>query len=286
MELLTQRADIIAADIIQEDGKHYDFSKLDICSIITWKGSLQLLRKAAENNPEGLKIKGPLGERPLSLAISIAAMDYVFVLLDYYVDFDEQDRRGHNPIQWIAKYSLKNATDPAVVFPSGVTAHNISAKKMEERSQEYFEKCLEVVRIIGNKIDLDAFTSYDYTAIQCAAEEENIDVIKLLVELGANIDKQNGDDYTAVIIAVEKSKYKSLKVLLELGANPNIGDKYGTPLLEAVRKKDIQMIKLLRKFNADFNIPAIQKYHDVEIGDTAYLLAKKRNDIEILKLLV
>jgi len=283
MDLLTEQTDIIAADVMMERGMDFDYAKLDICSVITF-GSLDLLKKAAQSNPEGLKHPGPLGERPLTLSLGLAKMDHALALLDYYEDFDEHDRFGHSPVQLIAKYSFQNAISPTVVAPRGEPATE-DPDEAARRSEGYMNKCVKALKKMAPKVNLDDFTSYNYTALQCAAEEDNADIVQALADAGADLDKQNNDNSTALMIAVEKKKMYAMKALLKAGADPDISDNYGTPLIEAVRTKNREMIKLLRKHNASTEIPVLQKYSGVEKGETASGYAKRIGDEEIIRLL-
>ncbi|WP_028975140.1 ankyrin repeat domain-containing protein [Spirochaeta cellobiosiphila] len=92
----------------------------------------------------------------------------------------------------------------------------------------------------------------------------------ILADAGADVNQQNNDEATPLTIAIEKGKDRAVKMLLEKGADPNLTDKY---------------IELLCKHGASKNVKAIQKYSEVEVGDTPVTLADKLGNTEIIDLL-
>lgn len=76
------------------------------------------------------------------------------------------------------------------------------------------------------------------------------EIIKLLIESGANPNIIDADGDTPLIKAVENNLYESCKILLELGADPNhIGSKQMTPL-ELSYKRNPELATLLIRYGA------------------------------------
>ena len=136
----------------------------------------------------------------------------------------------------------------------------------------------EVRRLIAEGVDVNARSqSYnrDYrpTALMKAAECDSVDVAKVLIAAGADVNAwDNHYGYTALICAAQKTyvlkadlkadyernKSKNMamvKLLIEAGANVNAKDGYGrTALIYAVRKDSVDMAKLLIEAGADVNV--------------------------------
>jgi ankyrin repeat protein len=84
-----------------------------------------------------------------------------------------------------------------------------------------------------------------------AAVTGQLDIIKLLIEAGVNINKAIYG-YIALISASKNRHLKAVKLLLEAGANVNAKDNYGyTALMWAYTNRDPHMIKLLIDSGAD-----------------------------------
>ncbi|GHG07379.1 ankyrin repeat domain-containing protein [Thalassotalea marina] len=69
--------------------------------------------------------------------------------------------------------------------------------------------------------------SDEMTALKFAVGSCSSEVIKALIDNGADIDGPNDTDQTAFILAARYNDIESLKILLDAGANPNITCKLG-----------------------------------------------------------
>ncbi|MEC5030653.1 MAG: ankyrin repeat domain-containing protein [Oscillatoria sp. PMC 1051.18] len=94
-----------------------------------------------------------------------------------------------------------------------------------------------------------------------AIVDGDIEAVKYLIALNLNLDiHQTGvwtdKGFTPLIIAVESKETQIVKLLLEAGANPNLSEKDtgGTPLIYAAITGSLEIINLLLKFGADRNI--------------------------------
>ena len=71
-----------------------------------------------------------------------------------------------------------------------------------------------------------------------ASEKGDLDVLKMLVDHGANINAQDADDRTALMIAVKHRQPAMIRFLLAHGADQNIKDKYKETVLEIAQSEN------------------------------------------------
>lgn len=144
------------------------------------------------------------------------------------------------------------------------------------------------------------------TPLQASIWQKNLNLVKLLVENGANIDSKKK---SAVLEASEKGEIKILKYLIEKGgniktseafsvaglnncyecakllllngANQTIGDIRGKLWIfeQAVIKSDYQVLDLLKMNNDEINNNNCN-------GETALIIAIKKNNIDMVKYLL
>lgn len=122
----------------------------------------------------------------------------------------------------------------------------------------------------------------DYTPLHIAAERGAIEIAKLLIQHGANIDAQSTNGETSLLYAVRVGHDKMVRLFLSHKADPNIptNDRSGheTPLHVVASINEVKMGKLLLDHNADVN--ALDFY-----GQTPLAIAKLRGNKAMIKLL-
>lgn len=120
--------------------------------------------------------------------------------------------------------------------------------KIEEEDDatvELTDKMMDELKELGNK-----------TPIHIAVNSGSMDIVKLLINAGANVNQHDLGQCTPLHWACVKGDLKMAELLLQSGANPNAQDlAYSTPLHEAVRKNHLSMTRLLLKYDAKFDVP-------------------------------
>ena len=81
-----------------------------------------------------------------------------------------------------------------------------------------------------------------------------VDLIRILVAQGANVNYAEADGKTAIWYAVEKNNMEQIKLLLELGADVNNKCKECPLLIHAIHNKNIEIVKLLLDHGADYMV--------------------------------
>lgn len=117
------------------------------------------------------------------------------------------------------------------------------------------------------------------TLLMLATQFETLDIVDLLVEFNANMEKGDKGGNTALHWATLHQSIESLEHLLSIGADPNSQNRNGeTPLAIAVREDDRLAVQILLDAGAD---PAISDYTGRSIMD----LARQSRDREIENIL-
>ncbi|RUS88608.1 hypothetical protein EGW08_003634 [Elysia chlorotica] len=89
------------------------------------------------------------------------------------------------------------------------------------------------------------------TPIHETVLKDNWTCLKLLLEYGADLDKNDLHFGTPLHVAAYKGHHLSGAVLLQAGASPNLTKTHQTPLHLAARSQDFDFIRLLLEFGAD-----------------------------------
>jgi ankyrin repeat protein len=147
--------------------------------------------------------------------------------------------------------------------------------------------------LLKEGINFDPESKYKYqqieTPIMCAAFRGQYDMVKRMIELGADVNKVNRKplrlvvrkEHTALYYAVEGDFYCVVKLLLENGADPN--NVVENPLIPAIQHKKLDMIKLLLHYGAEINRCSLTSYvHPT----TPLAVAIGTGSLELVELLV
>ncbi len=111
------------------------------------------------------------------------------------------------------------------------------------------------------------------------AKYGNLEVARLLIENGANIDDQGINGTSVLMFAVNVNYLEAAKLLIENGANVNVQDVLGySGLMLIARRGYLEAAKLLIENDANI-IMENQK------GETALKIAEQRGKIAVAKLI-
>jgi len=99
------------------------------------------------------------------------------------------------------------------------------------------------------EVDVNFEDDEGWTALIWSSGIEQVDVMRLLDEQGAVIDRLNKDGYTALRFAAANGKAKAVQCLMELGADSNlVQQQTTTPFIAACGKGKIEVMKKMLDF--------------------------------------
>ena len=119
-----------------------------------------------------------------------------------------------------------------------------------------------VERLLQEGVPVDcAVDEVDYTALSPAAQFNRTDVIRLLLQKGADVNKRDRFGRTPVHHAARDNSTEAIAMLIEHGASINITDDEGdTPVHWAVRWNKTEAIAMLIKHGASINMTTDMGY--------------------------
>ena len=149
--------------------------------------------------------------------------------------------RQHKPdyLRHVLKYGPENEDTQTKLFLA-----------LQERS---FDKAAIMIQNGANPSPTCGF-NHRCQPLATAAMEGDLELIRFLIDHGADIDGYNAYDDVALIYALSHEKTKAAKLLIESGANVNIPNAFGiSPFIGATASGDIELVTLMIQNGADLN---------------------------------
>lgn len=129
---------------------------------------------------------------------------------------------------------------------------------------------IENIKIVRLLIEAGAqINSGYYLPLVLATQIGQFEIVRFLIESGADINRQQGDppSITTLHMAASYNRLKIVHCLLANGAEIEARDFEGwTPLMSAVAKGSIEVVKLLIEVGADINAVGRDQYSVLDIA--------------------
>ncbi|CAG9984884.1 unnamed protein product [Clonostachys byssicola] len=266
-----------------------------VLHVAAYKGDLAFLRLLLNMKlPMGVDSPSFDGSTPLIIATGAGRLDSIRLLLDHGADVSIADYAGWTPLHWavnrnrqhIVRLLVDCGADPTVESADGDTPLSICPFSLEGKDLEDMEELLlaatrgwyerdtsrdslkqllsaarsgnldsitslfEKERVSVNSVDEDG-----YTALLFASEAGQDAAVKLLIELGAEIEAKNNSGEACLWLAAHYGHDMVVQTLLESGADPNSADELGqTPISAAAEGGHVQAVSSLLARDADIEI--------------------------------
>ncbi|HKK77649.1 MAG TPA: ankyrin repeat domain-containing protein [Saprospiraceae bacterium] len=187
-------------------------------------------------------LKNELDEAPLWLAIDQGDLYLVQMLIDNGARLNSLSK-GSTPISHAVETGqmrvlallLKNGADPSVKDDDGtlplakaVRAKDLAMAKMLLKKSKQAQEDVNWKNAIGEPL------------LQTAIQTKNQTIVKLLLDYGAQANALNYFDNSSLHIAADLGELDLLKTLMENGANPELENMMGETALDLARQKQHQ----------------------------------------------
>ena len=222
-------------------------------------GNEKMFNLLVENNAD-INEKSSWGASALIYASKKGNINIMKYLIDNGIDVNgKADYNGDTPLIWAvtgknpyeaSKLLIENGADVNATNDGGVAPATILAGSVPK-----------VVKLLkDNGADLDTKFADYYPPIAIAAGEGNLEIVKALVENGADVNYYPNDiNYTAIFHAIDQHNYEVAEYLFKNGVDLNIKMKpdndYGRSIKESYNVleyaeaiQDKKMIDIVRKY--------------------------------------
>jgi uncharacterized protein len=136
-----------------------------------------------------------------------------------------------------------------------------NSKKFDPRVERIFSDIrdrnnINVIHLLS-EVGVDSCDSFLRTSLIWATFYDNLDLLKWLIDNGADVNHQDKVGYSALHFAAQEKNLEPAKLLIYNGASLEIADKHGnTPIWTAIfnSKGDYSLVKLYISKGANLDI--------------------------------
>src|SRR6266851_2140361 len=285
--LLRAGADVKAAN-------RYGGTPLSLAAVNGNAAVIDLLLEAGADPNTAL----PGGETALMTAARTGSGQAIRALIDHGADANARDSsRGQTALMWAAARDHAQAIRILVAAGADVNARTNNPAKSGGRMSES-----------GNTFSSPPPTGF--TPILFAVRAGSLDAVRALLEAGAHVNDTLSDGESTLVVAAANAHWELADFLLEHGADPNLAAAGWNALHQAVRERrpnigfgtpgpiptgTLDSINVIKKMIArGVNINARMTRNGMKdgqrnrlnrLGATAFFLAAKNTDTEVMRLL-
>jgi uncharacterized protein len=235
-----ERDDVEAADLLIEAGARVvartreGVTPLQLAAI---NGSAAMLDRLLKTGADVNAPLTPAGDTALMMAARTGKTDAIRVLLEAGASVNKSEGwGGTTPLMWAVSEGHTAAARLLIEAGADVSARSHYVAAANGRG---FEGRTPVARSAEGKPE--EFASGWLTPLMLAAREGHLDVARILVGAGADIDAAAGDGKTALAIAIFNGSYELASFLVDHKADVNKADAQRfTPLFWAVDRRNME----------------------------------------------
>ena len=171
------------------------------------------------------------GETPLHLAAATGTLEVVKLLIDAKADFMRKTNNGKT----VQKIAMDAHQDDIAQYLGTLT--NMTPEQITWSELDAVKAMLNNGMAVN--ADINGSNGLKSTPLHLAARGGNVEVVKYLLEQGANLQGLDNNKATPLITAAESGKVEIVKLLLEKGADPNAKNVVGRTGLHVTNNVEV-----------------------------------------------
>jgi ankyrin repeat protein len=150
-----------------------------------------------------------------------------------------------NENQFVVSMLLKIKADPYCHVDNGPSAIELAI----------ITDNLHLIKSLLNRTEgINSPTRYGLTILHLATTSNSVPILELIVNAGADLNKQDDAKRTALVVAIELKYPNCARYLLKKGSNPDLADSSGQNALQiAINNKELAIAKELIPYTKDIN---------------------------------
>ncbi len=185
-------------------------------------------------------ISADAGDSMLMYAVEKGNMELVQILLDNDADINARGSEGRTALMIAAQFDSVDILN--LLLERGANVNARDANGESALMYGMYGAPVDLAPVLAAPVDSDG-----ETASILGADNGYADVVKLLLEKGANVDARDCCQQTALMVAAGLGDVETVKILLEYGADITLKDSSGeTALMQAGDSTEI--VQLLEQY--------------------------------------
>ncbi len=233
----------------------------------------------------------PGNETAVMTAARAGKPDALKLLITHGADANARDARGQTALMWAA--ARNNAAAVRVLTEVGADITVRTSNPSNERVRGTF----------------NSPPPTGFTALLFAVRAGSVDAVKALLDAGADVNDKLSDGQSALVVAAANAHWEMMDALLDRGADPNAAAAGWNALHQAIRSRrpnlgytpgpvqtgsldSIHVISKMIERGIDLDARMTkngmkdgQRNRVNRLGATAFFLAAKQTDVEVMKVL-
>jgi len=252
--------DIVSSLLAKGDNANQVNTSTDTClHLAAANGHVKAVKVLISNNAN-VNQTNKQGKTPLFSAAENGHGDIVTIFLKHGADV-KQEWKGKEALKQELITAVKNAdTETIKTFAKqnkGWLSLPIDEYPHTLMHLAVYHGNVNVIHLIANSNNVNQcnkYNQYNFSPLRLAIHKESSEVVKLLLDKGANINDADRNGFTPLHHAIDKGNSEVVQLLLDRGANINDADRNGfTPLHQAIDKGNSELVQLLLDRGADVN---------------------------------
>ena len=285
---------LLAAGVNVNAKNDYDVTPLSLACTNANVAIAQRLLKAGANP----NLATSTGETPLMTSVRSGSLAVVNALLAAGADINAAGGgRDQTPLMWAVTggqheiVRLLIAKGANIHIRSRIRPEYVSFGRGDPQGGRISGKADGTLDADGTRPGLGWIKKGGMTAFLFAAQRDDLESAKMLVNAGADVDEVTPEGSTALMVAIQNDGEDVGTFLLDRGAKVNVSTTGYTALHLAVARRQTQLVQALLNHGANPNVPLTRGAPIIEgassqaqlpeylLGATPFLLAAAQDDV-------